>query len=496
MQASRRSGPDAPPSRGASAIGRCARRAALGALAGLALAGCSGVGGGLTDPAGGVGFGARIQPIFERSCLVGCHSSAVRDAGLDLSSWDALIEGSENGEIVIPFHPTRSFLIDHLTGAATPRMPLSRDPLPQSDVDAITRWIGEGARSDEGAVPYETSTRKLYVANQGSDEVSVIDLDALVVFRIVKVGPGPNLGNAHNIWADAPTRRWYVTLIQAGIVEQYDAATDEMIARVRVGGAPANGVMSPDGSRLYVTDFQRLGSRIGAVRVIDAATMTVVDSIAVGGQPHGIALSPDGTRLYTTNYYTDDISVVDLTQSEPVEVARIPIADDVDPLSPEKYQPNEVIVSPDGGTLYVALFKKAELRVLDVEEGTVRAVVPTGGTGFLEALSPSAGEVYVADWGLPGGGGVGRSVTVVSTANLSAPAAILRHDAMSRPHGVAFSPDGKYAFVTNENQDGSGSQHHGSGGPKGNLLVIDTSTRRVVKILVLGPVSAGIAVLD
>lgn len=446
-------------------------------------------------------YSESIQPIFNRSCLTGCHSTvdAPRSENLDLSSWDTAIRGSENGEVFLPFHPDHSHMIDHLTGEATPRMPLSRDPLPPEEIDLFRQWIAAGATNDAGDIPYENSTRKIYVANQGSDEISVLDLDALVTFRLVEVGVSANLEGPHNIWIEsAPAKRyWYVTLINSGVLEQYDTATDELRARATIGASPANGVTSPDGETVYVTRWENSADRIGKVMVVDAASMTVIDTIDVGWRPHGIAISPDGTRLYTTNYNSDDISVVDLTLPEPAEIARIPVAADVDPLNPAQYQPNEAILSADGTQLYVALFVRPEMRVIDVGPGadTLRTAVATAGTGFLEDLRPPDGaELYVADWGKPGGG-AGTTVSVVNTATLAT--TTIQDENFSRPHGVAFSPDGDYAFVTNENVDGTAPPHHPTeaGGPSGNITVIDTATRTVVKVIELEAQSAGIAVL-
>src|SRR5262245_32733756 len=150
-------------------------------------------------------YSESIQPIFNRSCLTGCHSTvdAPRSDNLDLSSWEAVFRGSDFGEVIIPYLPNESHVIDHLTGVATPQMPLSRDPLPTNEIDLIKEWITLGAPNDALDIPYENSTRKIYVANQGSDEVSVIDLDALVVFRIVTIGVSPNLEGPHNIWIES-----------------------------------------------------------------------------------------------------------------------------------------------------------------------------------------------------------------------------------------------------------------------------------------------------
>ncbi|MFN0150977.1 MAG: YncE family protein [bacterium] len=459
----------------------------------LILPACGGGDGG-TDPLPTGEYSNTIQPIFNRSCIASCHSpgNTEDESELDLTTWDALILGSKNGEILIPFRPDQSHLIDHITGVATPRMPLSRDPLPNSEVDILERWVLDGARNDAGEVPYADLARKIYVANQGSDEISVLSLDGFLVTRIVTVGSDPaSIESPHNIWLDGPGDRWYVTLISnPGQLAQYDAENDSLLGTVAVGNSPANGVTTSDGSKVFVTNWDETTGAIGYVTVVDAATMTVVETIQVGGQPHGIAISSDDTRLYTTNYHSDDISVVDLTQDPPVEISRIPVAADVNPLAPRQYLPNEVIPSRDGRFLFVVLNKagRSDLRVIDLAGDSLYTVIPTGGAGFLADLTPDGTELYVADWNA-------RSVTVINTTTLTRVATIT-DPYFAFPHGVAFTPDGRYALVTNENQSGAAPAHHPTegGSPRGNITIIDTQTRQVVKAIDLEPFSAGIAV--
>jgi hypothetical protein len=73
-----------------------------------------------------------------------------------MTSWERLVAGSAFGEALIPFRPEESHLITHLTGEATPRMPLSLDPLPEGEINLIRQWIAEGACNDYGVVPYSS----------------------------------------------------------------------------------------------------------------------------------------------------------------------------------------------------------------------------------------------------------------------------------------------------------------------------------------------------
>jgi YVTN family beta-propeller protein len=79
-------------------------------------------------------------------------------------------------------------------------------------------------------------------------------------------------------------------------VSVVDTATNAVIATIPVGDSPFGVAVSPDGSKVYVTN---LGS--ASVSVIDAATNTVTATIPVGLQPSGVAVTPDGSKLYVAN---------------------------------------------------------------------------------------------------------------------------------------------------------------------------------------------------
>src|SRR5262245_37305790 len=61
--------------------------------------------------------------------------------------------------------------------------------------------------------------------------------------------------------------------------------------------ANAQGLGGPPGLRLYVANSAR-----NTISVLDPSRMNpVVAQVPVGRAPQGVAVSPDGTRLYVTN---------------------------------------------------------------------------------------------------------------------------------------------------------------------------------------------------
>lgn len=88
-----------------------------------------------------VSYSRDIQPIFDQYCIA-CHGG---QAGLWLDAYEHVMAGSQRGPVVIPGDPENSEIIRRLTGISQPAMPLGQPPLPPEKIDAIRRWIAEGA---------------------------------------------------------------------------------------------------------------------------------------------------------------------------------------------------------------------------------------------------------------------------------------------------------------------------------------------------------------
>ncbi|MCS7313425.1 MAG: hypothetical protein NZ742_11035 [Acidobacteria bacterium] len=91
-------------------------------------------------------YAMHVQPLFNANCAFsGCHTLPNPQRGLDLGSYQGLMQGSINGPVVIPGNAQDSRLVKRIEGRETPRMPPNRDPLCQFQIDTIRRWIDQGA---------------------------------------------------------------------------------------------------------------------------------------------------------------------------------------------------------------------------------------------------------------------------------------------------------------------------------------------------------------
>jgi YVTN family beta-propeller protein len=83
-------------------------------------------------------------------------------------------------------------------------------------------------------------------------------------------------------------------------------ATNTVIATIAVGLGPEGVAVTPDGSKVYVTNSFESNN----VSVIATATNTVTATIPVGNTPLGVAVSPDGSKVYVANANSNNMSVI------------------------------------------------------------------------------------------------------------------------------------------------------------------------------------------
>jgi YVTN family beta-propeller protein len=445
------------------------------------------------DGIGNIVYSQHIQPIFNQKCTsAGCHNSLDRQHELDLTSWESLIRGAEHGACIIAGNAEHSLLIEHVKGEIEPRMPFNREPLPEKVIHFLERWIDEGAKNDAGQKPFEGITKKVYVTNQGDDLISVLALEHNLVIRLIEVGNVPNLPEVpHNITVDKQKQFWYVTLISGGELWKFDVATDAFQGKVKAGRSPANVVVSPDGSRACVTDWNTsIDNESRTVHVIETASMTRIGEWQVGIAPHGINFSHDGQYLYVANNLSSSVSILRSADGELID--QIVLAADVNPLvRSTKYQPLQVVLTPDDRFAYVSCYNSNEVRVIDTSSRQVVHTIAVGAKPYLLQLTPDGKYVYVANWG-------SNNVSVIDAASYQVINTIESPDFAS-PHDVVFTSDGRYAYVTNQNRDGSFSSHHPTEpgeGKIGNVVIIDTATRQVIKTVELEVDPTGVAVVE
>lgn len=98
-----------------------------------------------TASAAPVSFSQDLMPLFEQKC-VKCHGGSDGEKGdLNLTSHAKLMQGGEDGQVVMPGDAANSMLWKLVDEGKMPR----RQPrLPQEQIDMIAAWINQGAQDN------------------------------------------------------------------------------------------------------------------------------------------------------------------------------------------------------------------------------------------------------------------------------------------------------------------------------------------------------------
>lgn len=277
--------------------------------------------------------------------------------------------------------------------------------------------------------------RALWVVNQDTDSVSVIDPKARSLLAEIPLGAAPPAVDPATMRFDprvAPralaivnSKKVYVTGQAANRVFVIDAEKRVVLSSIPVPAAPTGVAAAPDGSAVYVVSHEA-----AQVTEIDPRTDTVVKSLGVTEHPWSVSVSADGKKLFVTHLLLDPgVSVIDagaLSLENKVLLAEQPQGGD-------KRIPNGVarglyaaVPHPGTGELWVPhllLGIKTAQPDLDFES----TVFPT-----ISTLS--------AD-----GAAEGRRLVFQPSAVPGAEGSF--SDSASGPHAVAFTPDGKLALL-------------------------------------------------
>jgi YVTN family beta-propeller protein len=347
---------------------------------------------------------------------------------------------------------------------------------------------GAASAAPAAAAPY-----LIGVVSESGDIVTWIrpTPDALVLDHVVPVGVMPaDIDGPHNIAMAPDMKSYYVSIAHGtpyGSLWRLDAATDSVIGRAPVELFPTTIGLTPDGDLAFVanSDFYGDRPRINPVTVVHTPTMTKITDVPACNMPHGVKSNHAGTKIYVSCMHDDEILELDVgtfgiarrarvgtgreaaghdmaamagmnhgapTPAMPTASAPSAPATSAAPAAaaapaasgPPQSRvcaPTFVSVSPDDSRLYVACNTGNTLQVLDA--GTLGLVkeVEVGHGAYNVEPSPDGRWVIVTNK-------KDQSVSLVDARTLTEMARI--PTAKKIVHGVAYSPDGRYAYISAE----------------------------------------------
>ena len=307
-----------------------------------------------------------------------------------------------------------------------------------------------------------SSHDRVYVANQTSNTVSVINPASNKLLGVIRLGdPVPGALSplykgqllVHGLGYSPDGKTLAVVSIASNSVTLIETATNTVRGVVYVGRSPHEAFFTPSGSELWVTvrgeDF---------ISVIDLGQMKEVRRILVANGPGMTMFGPDGRYGFVCSSFTSELDVVDVASHQIIK--RVPQA------SP--FCPN-IAVSPENDEVWITLKDAGKVQIFSAKPPFQQtALLETGPiTNHVNFVNNRNGKfAYVTI----GGSGVVKVFRRGATPELVATIPV-----GELPHGLWPSGDGSRIYVALENSV--------------QAVAIDTLTNQVITNIPIGQTS-------
>ena len=349
----------------------------------------------------------------------------------------------------------------------------------------------------------------VYVLSEGADKISLVRFgpEGARVDRQIDTGDMPvDIDGPHGIVLSPDRQFYYVSLAHGrpfGSVWKYSTKNDALVGKSVLGYFPATMDITPDGSFLFVVNFNLHGDMTpSSVSVVSTQTMTEIARIQTCTMPHGSRLNAEGTKQYSACMMDDMLVEID-TRS--LKVARhfivtkgkengligrpAPRATDSTHSmhgmkgaghGSEAPKPGDNSCTPtwaepsvDGASVFVACNGSSEIVEVNANSWQlVRRIPARAGVYNLEIthdgqrlLATNKRDQSVSIYDLKSGRELARLATKRKVL-----------------HGVVVSPDDRYAFVTVEDV----------GSEPGTVEIIDLAALKTVATVDVAQAAAGI----
>ena len=342
---------------------------------------------------------------------------------------------------------------------------------------------------------------RLVVVSESGDIITWIRVKdgRLEAERVVPIGIMPaDIDGPHNVTVAPDNRSYYVSVAHGtpyGSLWRLDAFNDTLIGRAPVEFFPTTISVTPDGDLAFVanSDFYGDRPRVNPLSIVHTPTMTTITNLPVCDMPHGVKVNHAGTSVYVSCMHSDELLELDIStlsivrrvktgsghampggghdldahkdyaaaaSSGATAPASAPTpasgssehaghdmsstsmtGPKVGPDLSRECAPTFVSVSPDDKMLYAACNVGYTMQVWDAATLTFIKELPTGKGAYNVEPSPDGKFVIVTNK-------KDQSISVFDARALTEVARIPTTKKIV--HGIAYSPDSKLAFITQE----------------------------------------------
>ena len=197
----------------------------------------------------------------------------------------------------------------------------------------------------------------LYVTTELDRTVTIVDPKTLKIVGVIPTGQD----QSHMLAISHDGRFGYTANVGPGTVSVLDLKARKLVRVIKVSGTVQRISITPDGRMVFTAD--QTNPRLA---VIDTTTNTVKTWVSLPAVAYGTASTQDGRWLLVSLPNSYGVAVVDLKTLQVVRTISVPKG------------PHTVLMSPDNETAYVACMKSGNIAVINLSDWSVKGLIKVG----------------------------------------------------------------------------------------------------------------------
>ncbi len=332
----------------------------------------------------------------------------------------------------------------------------------------VLAWSVAGCGGgDDGTPSTGTTHDRIFVADEESGTVSVIEEAKNALLTSIVLPTSPEMYMPHNVQVAPDGKSVWVAaapMTEGGMEKAFviDPETNQLVGDIELGSElhVAHVVFNPSSSRAYIS-----ANEGNAVLEVDAQTRTLLRSIDLGADrgPHGMRWCRD--QLWIANMAAKKLARLDPASStiSEIDVGGVAV---------------QTACAPSGKYVFVSLYDTREVVRYEVDtQELTRIALPAESQGPVQLYpSPDGKTLWVCDQGLLLGRPASNRLYAL---DVEAAKVIGTVSVGQGAHGVVLSDDGGLAYVTNLADN--------------SVSVVDTAKMETVTTIAVGTKPNGIS---
>jgi YVTN family beta-propeller protein len=219
-----------------------------------------------------------------------------------------------------------------------------------------------------------------------------------------------------------------------------------------LGDLPLNMEVSPSQKYIAVTNN---GQSTQTIELVDVARQRKIDSLIIPKSWYGLQFSPDEKMLYVSAGHDNQIKVYSVNKG------KLSLTDSLmlGKPWPERIGPAGITLDSKRQLLYAVTREDKKLYILDLKTKKVQSTHSLDAEGYACKLSKDNSELYISCWGCD-------KVLIFDISSKTWKTPVNVGD---NPNELLVTPDGKYLYVCNANDN--------------SVSMIDTRSKKVIETL-------------